>query len=186
MSHRGIEVTPDGNASAVPADTAPHAAAHDTPRPEAHGTPHPAASPADPVSKPALWTGRTLSGIASLFLLMDAVMKLVKPAPVVEGTLELGYPVGSITGIGVTLLVCTILYIVPRTAILGVILLTGYLGGAIATQVRVEAPLFTHTLFPTYFAALLWGGLYLREPRLRELLPFKRDGLAGTGSRRQH
>lgn len=121
----------------------------------------------------ALWTGRALSTLATLFLLMDAVVKPVKPAPVIEGTIELGYPESAITGIGVTLLICTILYIVPRTSILGVILLTGYLGGAIATHVRIENPLFTHTLFPIYVAAFLWGGLYLREPRLRELLPLK-------------
>jgi hypothetical protein len=115
-----------------------------------------------------------MSAIVALFLLMDAVMKLVKPAPVVEGTLDLGYPAGSITGLGITLLVCTIIYLVPRTAVLGAVLLTGYLGGAIATHVRVESPLVTHTLYPIYVAALIWGGLYLREPLMRQLLPFLR------------
>lgn len=133
----------------------------------------PAALPAT-TSRSALWTGRTLSTIATLFLLLDAVLKLVKPVEVVEGTSLLGYPESVITGLGITLLICTILYLVPRTAVLGAILLTGFLGGAIATHVRVESPLFTHILFPTYVAALLWGGLYLREPRLRQLLPFRR------------
>lgn len=135
----------------------------------------PAAPPATTTtSKPALWTGRALSTLAILFLLLDAVLKLVKPAEVVEGTSLLGFPESVITGLGITLLACTILYTVPRTAILGAILLTGYLGGAIATHVRVENPLFTHILFPTYLAAIFWGGLYLREPRLRQLLPFRR------------
>ncbi|QSQ19514.1 DoxX family protein [Pyxidicoccus parkwayensis] len=122
------------------------------------------------VSKAQLWTGRILSGIAALFLLMDGVMKLVKPAPVVAGTLELGYPESAVLTIGVLVLVGTVLYIIPRTSVLGAIYLTGFLGGAIATHVRVGNPLFTHVLFPTYVAALLWGGLVLRNPRLRAFL----------------
>ena len=116
------------------------------------------------------WIGRTMSGIAVLFLLVDAAGKLMKLAPVVEGTAQLGYPESSIVPLGVLLLVCVLLYVVPRTAVWGVIFLTGFLGGAVATHVRVGNPLLTHTLFPTYVAALLWGGLALRDPRLRALL----------------
>ena len=126
-----------------------------------------------PLSKAALWAGRIMSGIPALFLLLDGAMKLVKPEPVVKGTIELGYPETVIVPLGVVLLVSTVLYIIPRTAILGAILLTGYLGGAIATHVRVGNPLFSHTLFPVYLGALLWGGLYLRDARLRALIPFK-------------
>ncbi|HET7321605.1 MAG TPA: DoxX family protein [Longimicrobiaceae bacterium] len=129
-----------------------------------------------PVRRGVLWTGRVLSALAILFLLMDAVMKLVKPAAVVEGTLQLGYPESSIVGIGIVLLISTLLYAMPRTAVLGALLLTGYLGGAVATHVRVADPLFTHVLFPTYLAAFIWGGLYLREPRLRLLLPLRSGG----------
>ena len=118
--------------------------------------------------------GRIMTAVPALFLVMDAVGKLLKPKPVVEGTIQLGYPEGVLLGLGIVLLVCTILYIVPCTAILGAILLTGYLGGAIATHVRVGNPLFSHVMFPVYIAVLLWGGLFLREPRLRELIPFRK------------
>lgn len=120
------------------------------------------------VSNKALWTGRVLSGLASLFLLMDALGKLAKPVPVVEATTKLGYPEGTITGIGVLLLACTVLYLVPRTAVLGAVLLTGFLGGAVATNVRVEAPAF-NLVFSVLMGAMLWGGLLLRESRLRAL-----------------
>jgi hypothetical protein len=126
------------------------------------------------VSKGSLWAGRIMSALAALFLLMDAVMKLVKPAPVVEGTVQLGFPESVIFGLGIVLLVCVILYVIPHTSILGAILLTGYLGGAVASQVRVGHPLFSHTLFPVYVAALVWGGLFLRESRLRALVPLRR------------
>ena len=127
-----------------------------------------------PLSKGRLWTGRIMSGLPALFLFVDAVGKLVKPAPVVEGTLQLGYPESVILGLGIVLLACTVLYVSPRTAILGAILLTGYLGGAVATHVRVGSPLFTHILFPVYVAVLIWGGLYLRDERLRALIPLRR------------
>jgi hypothetical protein len=126
------------------------------------------------VSKGSLWAGRIMSALAALFLLMDAVMKLVKPAPVVEGTVQLGFPESVIFGLGIVLLVCVILYVIPHTSILGAIMLTGYLGGAVASQVRVGHPLFSHTLFPVYLAALVWGGLFLRESRLRALVPLRR------------
>jgi len=121
-------------------------------------------------SKGKLWTGRILSGLSIAFLVMDAVMKVVKAAPAVEGTLQLGYPASVLPGLGIVLLACTLLYAIPRTSVLGAVLLTGYLGGAIATQVRVGNPLFTHVLFPIYLAALLWGGLFLRDRRVRNLI----------------
>jgi DoxX-like family len=95
-------------------------------------------------------------------------------APAVQGTTALGYPPQSVLWIGIMELVCLALYLVPRTAVLGAILLTGYLGGAVASQLRLEAPLLSHTLFPIYIAVILWGGLYLRERRLRGLVPIRR------------
>lgn len=116
------------------------------------------------------WTGRVLSGIPVLFLLMDAVMKILDVPVVQAGMQQLGYRPDTAVPLGVVLLVSTILYVVPRTAFLGALLLTGYLGGAVATHVRVGDPLFSHVLFPTYFAAALWAGLFLRDARLRQLL----------------
>ena len=120
------------------------------------------------------WTGYILSGLAVLFLLFDGIGKILKPAMVVEGTVELGYPESVITGIGVTLLICTLLYVWSRTAILGAILLTAFLGGAVATHVRVGNPLFSHVLFPVYLGIMLWGGLYLRDAALRSIFPLKK------------
>lgn len=118
-----------------------------------------------------LWTGRILSGLVVAFLVMDAVLKLIKAAPAVEATLQLGYPENTIFGMGVLLLTCVVLYMIPRTAVLGAILLTGYLGGAVATQVRLGAPLFSHVLFPVYLGLMVWTGLYLVNSRVRGLLP---------------
>ena len=125
---------------------------------------------AAPLSRKRLWTGRTLSGLAVAFLTLDGAIKLINIRAVVEGATQLGYPPSTMFGIGLALLVCVAVYVVPRTAIVGAVLLTGYLGGAIATHVRVGNPLFSHTLFPTYVAALIWGGLYLRDRRVRALL----------------
>jgi hypothetical protein len=97
-------------------------------------------------------------------------MKLIKPPPVVQATVDLGYPESSIIGLGIVLLACVVLYVIPKTSLLGAILLTGYLGGAVATHVRVGSPLFTHTLFPVYLGVLVWGGLFLRDPRIRMLI----------------
>ncbi|NTX36737.1 DoxX family protein [Myxococcus sp. CA033] len=124
-------------------------------------------------SKKALWTGRILSGLAVLFLIFDAVGKVLSAPQFVEGTLQLGYPASVVVGLGVLQLVFLAVYLVPRTSVLGAVLWTGYLGGAIATHVRVESPLFTHVLSPVYFAAFLWVGLWLRNERLRSLLPFR-------------
>ena len=129
-------------------------------------------SQAPPVSKKMLWVGWIMSGIPSLFLLVDGVMKLLKPEPVVEATVKLGYPEDVIVGLGIVVLACTVLYIIPRTAVLGAILLTGYLGGAVATHVRAGEGAFP-ILFPVIFGAVLWGGLYLRDARLRALLPLR-------------
>ena len=125
------------------------------------------------VSNKALWAGRVISALPVLFLLMDGVMKLVKPAIVVETTVKIGYPETVIVPLGIVLLVCTVLYAIPRTSVLGAILLTGYLGGAVATHVRIGDPLFTHALFPVYLGVFIWGGLYLRDTRLRALIPFR-------------
>ena len=120
-------------------------------------------------NKSSLWAGRILSALPVLFLLLDGVMKVVKPAFVVEATVQLGYPESVIVGLGLVLVACTILYLIPRTAVLGVILLTGYLGGAVATHVRVGGPLFS-ILMPVILGAMLWGGLYLRDERVRSLV----------------
>ena len=128
---------------------------------------------ADPVSKSRLWAGRIMSGLAVAFLLLDGVMKVLKAAPAVEGTIQLGYPASILVGLGVLLLVCTFLYVIPQTSVLGAILLTGYLGGAVATQLRVGNPLFSHVLFPVYVGVMIWGGLFLRENRLRSLIPLR-------------
>jgi DoxX-like protein len=122
-----------------------------------------------------IWAGRIMSGLVALFLLFDSVIKLVKLPIAVEATMQLGYPEHTVVGIGVVLLVCLIVYLIRRTAIFGAILLTGYLGGAIAAQVRVGSPLFSHVLFPIYVALLVWGGVFLRCSRLRALIPVQRS-----------
>jgi len=110
-----------------------------------------------------------MSGLASLFLLVDGMMKLLKPAVVVRATLRLGYAESEILGIGTTLLACTLLYVVPRTSTLGALLLTAYLGGAVASNIRAGMPLF-NVLFPIIIAGPVWGGLWFRDPRVRDLL----------------
>lgn len=121
-------------------------------------------------SKKAHRIGWGLSGFAILFLLFDSVGKFLKPEEVIKGTVDLGYPGTILTSLGIILLVSTLLYAFPRTAFFGALLLTGYLGGAIATHVRVGNPLFSHVLFPIYLALFIWGGLYLRSHRLQHLL----------------
>ena len=120
-----------------------------------------------------LWTGRVLSLLTILFFTLDGVMKLFKPAPIIEAMTKLGYPDSATVGIGVLLLVCTALYAIPRTAVLGAILLTGYLGGAVASHVRVGADVFP-IIFPVILGVLMWGGLFLRDARLRAILPLRR------------
>ena len=129
-----------------------------------------------PASTPARWVGRVLSGIVIAFLLVDGAIKLM-PWPIVTETMEkMGYGSSDalMRGLGAVTIVCTVLYAVPPTSILGAILLTGYLGGAIASHVRIDSPLFTHTLFGLYLGLMLWGGLWLRDDRLRRLFPFRR------------
>jgi hypothetical protein len=121
-------------------------------------------------SKGARWTGRVLSTIVALLLGFDALMKLLQIPPVMKASVQLGYPAHAIFGIGVVLAICVVAYVIPRTSLLGAILLTGYLGGAIATHVRVDDPLWTHTLFPIYVAAVIWAGLVLRDVRVRGFL----------------
>ena len=128
---------------------------------------------AEASNKRWLWAGRIISTLPAVFLLIDGIMKLAKPAIVVEATVKLGYSESVIVGLGIVLLACTIIYLIPRTAVLGAILLTGYLGGAIATHVRVGDALFP-IIFPLIVGAMLWGGLYLRNERLRSLVPFAR------------
>jgi hypothetical protein len=123
-----------------------------------------------PVSKAARWTGRIMSAVPVLMLLFSAVMKFVKPPGSEEGFAHLGWSLGLATGLGILELGCTVVYLIPRTAILGAILLTGYMGGAIATHVRVGDAVYLHIVFGVF----IWGGLWLRDPRLRALIPLVR------------
>jgi DoxX-like family len=122
------------------------------------------------VPKKRLWAGRTINALMVLFLLFDSGLKVMKLAPAVEATARLGYPARLVLAIGIAELICVVLLVIPRTSILGAILLTGYLGGATATQVRLEDPWF---FFPVVISLLVWGGLYLRDERLRALLPLR-------------
>src|SRR6267142_1825411 len=124
-------------------------------------------------SRKRVWIGRVLSGLVVLFLIPDGIIKFIKPAPVVDAFAHLGLPLGISFTLGILLLLSTVLYAIPRTSVLGAILLTGYLGGAVATHLRVGDPLFSHILFPVYLGILLWLGLYLREERLRALIPLR-------------
>jgi uncharacterized membrane protein YphA (DoxX/SURF4 family) len=132
-----------------------------------------AARPA-PASNTAIWAGRIMSGLVIAFLLLDGVMKLVPLDIVVVTSEQLGIPASLARTLGVLTLVCTVLYAIPRTSVLGAILLTGYLGGAIYTHLRVGSPIFTHLLFGVYLGLMIWGGLYLRDERLRALIPITR------------
>lgn len=128
-----------------------------------------------PASTASVWTGRVLSGLLIVFLVFDGAIKLVPLQVVTDTMIELGFS-GSVDQarlLGVLTLLCTVLYAIPRTSILGAILLTGYLGGAMATHLRIGNPLFTHLLFGLYLGVMAWGGLYLRDARLRALIPFR-------------
>jgi uncharacterized protein YjeT (DUF2065 family) len=129
---------------------------------------------AAPISKGRLWTGRIITAFVALFLIFDGVIHILKPAPVAEAFTQLGYPLSTSVGLGVLELGCLALYLIPRTSILGAILLTGYLGGATATQLRVGAGLF-NLLFPALLGVLLWGALVLRDDRLRTFIPLRED-----------
>ncbi len=123
-------------------------------------------------SKAMFWGGWVMSLLPAAFMLLDGVMKVVKPQFVIDGTVQIGYPESCIVPLGIVVTVITILYLIPQTAVLGAILLTGYLGGAVASHVRLSEGWFA-ILFPVVFGALLWGGLYLRDPRLRALVPWR-------------
>lgn len=122
------------------------------------------------ISTKALWIGRIMSAIPALMLLFSATMKFIQPPGMEEGLAHIGIPLQLVIGLGILQMSCTVLYLIPRTAVLGAILLTGYMGGAILTHLRVGDPIYAQAIF----GVLIWGGLYLREPRLRTLIPFRR------------
>lgn len=126
------------------------------------------------ISNSSLWAGRILSGLAALFMTFDGVIHVLRIPPVVQGFSQLGFPLSVSVPLGIIELICVAVYLYPRTSVLGAILLTGYLGGAIATQVRISAPLFSTMLFPIYVALFVWGGLYLRDDKLRAMIPLRR------------
>ena len=126
-------------------------------------------------SKTKLWISYIMSGLVILFMLMDSIMKFVKPQEVIDGTVALGFSEHHLPIIGALGLISTLVYIFPRTSVLGAILLTGYFGGTIATHLRLDNPLFSHTLFTVYFGILIWGGLWLRNSKLRELFPLRKS-----------
>ena len=130
----------------------------------------------DAHENPRAWriAGWALTGLAGAFLIFDTVIKLMVIGPVTESMRKLGYPEHQAFGLGVMEAIIVVLLLVPRTALLGAVLLTGMLGGAAASHLRVENPLFSHILFGTYLGLMVWGGLYLREPRLRALMPWRR------------
>jgi len=118
-----------------------------------------------------VWTGRTLTAVAVLFLIFDATVKLLQLTPAIDATAQLGFKASVLLPLGIIEALCLAAYLVPQTSVAGAILWTGYLGGAVATQLRVGNPLFSNVLFPVYVAALLWGGLWLRRPQLRAVVP---------------
>lgn len=126
------------------------------------------------VSEKKVIIGRIMSGIAVLFMLFDSITKILKTPQVMQASVKLGYPENTIPIIGLILLVLTIIYIIPRTSIFGAILLTGYLGGAVASNLRIMNPLFSNTLFPIYFAILVWGGIYLRDNFISQFVPYRK------------
>ncbi len=129
------------------------------------------------VSKGTLWTGRVLSALVVLLMLFDCSLKIARAQVAVEGTVKLGYSESVVVPIGIVLLVCTILYAIPRTSVLGAVLLTGYLGGAVATNVRAGLPLAGYILSPVYVGIVAWLGLYLRSIQLRRMLPLLTEDL---------
>lgn len=135
-------------------------------------------------SKARLYTGYTLTALAILFFLMDASMKFTTNPQVIAAQTQLGFPMSLTPGIGVLAIVCTVLYAIPATSVLGALLLTGYLGGAIALQLRVDNPLFTHTLFPIYIALFIWGGIWLRNRALLEVFPITHASAAPEPSKK--
>lgn len=125
------------------------------------------------ISKSRLWTARVMSGLVIIFMLFDGITKLLKLTVSLEGTLDMGFAEHHVATIGFLALLSTILYALPQTSVLGAVLLTGFFGGVIASHIRLDNPLFSHTLFPVYFAILTWGGIYLRDERLKNIFPIK-------------
>jgi DoxX-like family len=123
-----------------------------------------------------IWTGRVLTGLATAFFAMDGTMKFIQPQFVIDATRGIGWPTDPATlgVLGFLLLACTVFYIIPRAVVLGAIMLTGYLGGAVASHARLGDPLFTHDLFGVYMGVFVWGGLWMRDPRVRALIPISR------------
>jgi hypothetical protein len=130
-------------------------------------------APENQTSKGSLWTGRVITALVVLLLILDGATKVMKVAAVMEASKQLGFSANQIVAIGVTLLACTVLYAIPRTSVLGAILLTGYLGGAVVTNLRSGSPMFSAVLFPVYFGVFVWAGLYLRDPLLRAMIPMR-------------
>jgi uncharacterized membrane protein (UPF0182 family) len=124
-------------------------------------------------SKALIWVGRIVSTLVVLFCAFDGLMKVIKEPHVIAASAELGFSTNQLVLIGVIMLVCTVLYAIPRTAILGAVLLTGYLGGAVVSNIRVGHPVF-ECIFPVIIGTLAWGGIFVREPRVRELIPFRK------------
>jgi hypothetical protein len=127
----------------------------------------------DGTRKWMLWAGWGMSGLMILFMLFDSLSKLALEPHVIAATTQIGYPIHAVRPMGAIALVCTLLYTIPRTSMLGAILLTAYLGGAVASKVRIDDPLFSSVLFGVYFGILVWGGLYLRDEQLRTMIPFR-------------
>jgi hypothetical protein len=138
-------------------------------QPNMHMGPPPAS-----LSKAAIWTGRIISGFVTAFMIFDGVIHILRPAPVVEAFAKLNFPLRFAVPLAVIELLALLLYVIPRTAILGAILLTAYYGGAVAIQLPTGNSLFGEILFPVYFGILLWAGIYLRDEKLRALIPFRR------------
>jgi len=126
------------------------------------------------ISRGKLWSARMITALVVLFLLFDLIVKLLRLPVAVQANVQLGYPESTVLVIGIIELICLITYLIPRTSVFGAILLTGYLGGAIASQLRAGNPLFSHTLFPIYVALLIWAPLFLRDERVRALIPVRK------------
>jgi DoxX-like family len=133
-----------------------------------------AASSSGSISMKSVWAGRIISGLITAFMIFDGVMHIMRPAPVVEAFAKLNFPLSFAVPLGIIELACVAFYVIPSTSILGAILLTGYLGGAVAIQLPTGNPFFGEILFPVYIGVFLWGGIYLRDARLRTLIPFQR------------
>jgi len=125
------------------------------------------------ISGTALWSGGIISGLVTAFMIFDGVIHILRPAPVVQGFAQLGFPLRFAVPLGMVSLTCVALYVLPQTSILGAILLTGYLGGAVAIQLPTGNPFFGEVIFPVYIGVFVWGGIYLRDDRVRKLIPFR-------------